>query len=196
MKAKAALPEEYREIFAVDLQKDKKMALAVNGAAILIGILMAVPAHFYCSFFSLFDMSQGLGMYAVRFAVLVVGLILYMVLHELTHGIAMKLFGTKKVRFGFTGLYAFAGSDDFYPKKPYLVIALAPVVVFGVLLTVITLLVSAEWFWVAYFIQIANISGAAGDLYVTFKFSRMPADILVQDDGVSMKVYSDQEKMK
>ena len=41
-----------------------------------------------------------------------------------------------------------------------------------------------------YFIQITNISGGAGDLYVTFKFSRMPSDILVQDSGVGMTVYS------
>ena len=44
-------------------------------------------------------------------------------------------------------------------------------------------------FWGIYFIQIANLSGAAGDLYVTYLFSRLPSDILVQDVGVSMVVY-------
>ena len=31
--------------------------------------------------------------------------------------------------------------------------------------------------------------GAAGDLYVTAKLSKMSADILIQDSGVSMTVY-------
>ena len=36
------------------------------------------------------------------------------------------------------------------------------------------------------------LSGAAGDLFVTVKFSRMPSDVLIQDYGVGMKVYSAQ----
>ena len=113
-----------------------------------------------------------------------------MVLHELVHGIAMKICGTKKVKYGFTGMYAFAGSQDFYNKKAYIYIALAPVVLWGSVLAVITPLVSAEWFWVVYMIQIINVSGAAGDLFVTVKFLRLPRDILIRDYGVGMKVFS------
>ena len=40
-----------------------------------------------------------------------------MILHEIVHGIAMRICGTKKVKYGFTGLYAFAGSKDFYDIK-------------------------------------------------------------------------------
>jgi len=43
---------------------------------------------------------------------------------------------------------------------------------------------------VIFFLQITNISGAAGDIYVAAKFSRFPADILVKDTGVDMTVYS------
>ena len=113
-----------------------------------------------------------------------------MVLHEIVHGIAMKMCGTKKVRYGFTGLYAYAGSDDYYDKKAYIFIALAPVVFWGVVLLIINLLVPIGWFWVVYFIQIINLSGAAGDLFVTAKFLRLPNDVLVKDYGVSMTVYS------
>lgn len=52
------------------------------------------------------------------------------------------------------------------------------------------LFVPQNWFWVVYFIQIFNISGAAGDFYVTAKFSKMPDDILISDSGIGMKVYS------
>lgn len=190
MKVHTTLPEGYRPILSIDLQKDKKLALLVNGLAVLITLAMAVPMHLSRSIFTLFDFSHGYGFYWLRLGVLLVGMIVYMILHELVHGITMKAFGTKRVKYGFTGLYAFAGSEDYYRKLPYLAIALAPIVVWGVVLAFLNALVPEEWFWVVYLLQIVNCSGAAGDLYVTARFSRLPKDILVQDNGVGMTVYA------
>ena len=190
MKALTQLPDGYTEIYAIDLQKDKRMALLVNGIALLLAALLMVPMHFAVPISTLFDMGEGLGPYTVRFVVLLVLMVAYLVLHELVHGVAMKLCGTKKVKYGFTGLYAFAGSEDYYDKKSYLFIALAPVVLWGVVLAAVNPFVSTEWFWVVYLIQVSNLSGAAGDLFVTVRFSRLPKDILVKDSGVGMTVYS------
>ena len=190
MKSYNTLPEGYKEIYSVDLQKDKKAALLVNVIGVIIMLVMGVPMHFVVPATKLFDMSAGLGAYFLRFGALIVLMVAYMILHELVHGVAMKLCGTKKVKYGFTGMYAFAGSEDYYNKKPYIFIALAPVVLWGVVLAVINPFVQEQWFWIVYFIQIFNISGAAGDFFVTAKFSRMPKDILIKDHGVGMVVYS------
>ena len=90
----------------------------------------------------------------------------------------------------FSDRFAFAGSEDFYDKQAYIFIALAPIVIWGIVLGLVNVLVPLEWFWVIYLIQVSNLSGAAGDLFVTVKFSRLPKDILVRDYGVGMKVYS------
>ena len=190
MKAVNELPQGYAEILSVDLQKNKRLAVLVNVAAILIGVALGVAGHFFVSIGALFDMSDGIIPDLVRFAVLAVASVANIFLHELVHGITMKLFGCPKVKYGFTGLYAFAGSDSYFGKWPYLVIALAPVVVWGILLAVLCAVLPASWFWVAYFVQISNLSGAAGDFYVTFKFLGLPKDILVRDTGVSMTVYA------
>lgn len=190
MKAVENLPEGYTKIYAVDLQKDKKIALLVNILAIVIAVLLVVPMHFVVPIFSMFSMESGMQNYIIRFVALIALMILYMILHELVHGIAMKICGTKKVKYGFTGLYAFAGSKDYYDKKAYIFIALAPVVLWGTVLAVINPFVPVEWFWIVYLIQIMNLSGAAGDLFVTVKFSRLPRDILIQDYGVGMSVFS------
>ena len=181
MQAVSALPAGYGEIYSVNLQKNKKVAVFINLLAVAIAIVMVIPMHFAVPLWSLFDMSAGLGAYCVRFGGLLVGMIVYMVLHEAVHGIAMKICGTKKVKYGFTGLYAFAGSEDYYDKKSYIFIALAPIVLWGAVLAVVNLLVPYEWIWVVYLIQVMNISGAAGDMFVSFKFSKMPSDILVSD---------------
>lgn len=184
------LPEGYREILAVDLQKNKKLAIGVNVAAFAVAIVMIVAAAFFVPLSTLFDMSEGIGLYFIRMGVLMVGLVAYIVLHELVHGVTMRLCGTKKIKYGFTGLYAFAGSSDYYSKKAYILIALAPVAFWGVVLVVLSVLLPQGWFWVVYMIQISNISGAAGDFYVTLRFMRLPDDILVKDYGVGMTVYS------
>lgn len=185
------LPEGYRQIYEVDLQKDKKTALLINGLAIAISLIMGIGMHFFVPIGTLFSMEAGFGAYCLRFAALIAAMVVYIVLHEWVHGRAMRFFGAKELQFGFTGVYAFAGSKaDYFDKKAYLIIALAPLVVWGVVLLILNLLVSEPWFWVVYLTQIMNVSGAMGDVFVTAKFSKMPADILVNDDGVSMRVYA------
>lgn len=192
MKAVNSLPENYRQIYEVNLQKTPKMAFLLNGAALLIGVVLAVPVHFMVPVTTLLDMSRGFMPYLIRLLAIIVLMVVYIVLHELVHGIAMKMCGTKKVKYGFTGLYAYAGSEDYYGKGSYIFIALAPVVLWGVVLAVVNFFVPIEWFWVIYIVQIQNLSGAVGDLFVAFKFARMPRDILVKDVGVGMTVYSAQ----
>ena len=190
MKSKQTLPVGYREIYSVDLQKDKKPAVLVNVLAIIIAVVLFLPANRYIPLTTLFNIGVSESLYFARLGVIVGGIIFYMILHELVHGLAMKIFGTKRVKYGFTGMYAYAGSDDYYDKKSYIIIALAPIVVWGIVLAIINVLVPYEWFWVVYLIQLINLSGAAGDLFVTVRFSKMPKDILVRDYGVGMTVYS------
>lgn len=189
MKAIGVLPEDYGEIYSLNLQKDKRTAIIVNLLALAIAAVMAVSMNFFVPVTSVFDMSGGIVRYFLRLAALIVLMVLYMVLHELVHGIAMKLCGTKRVKYGFTGLYAFAGSEDYYDKKSYIFIALAPIVLWGTVLAAVNFFVPTEWFWIVYMIQLINISGAAGDLFAAVKFSCAPKNILIQDSGVSMRVF-------
>ena len=190
MRVNDMLPDGYRELLSIHLQKDKKLALLINAMALAVGIVLGVGMHLIVPIDTLFDMTNGVGQYLLRFGVLLVGVVGYLILHELVHGITMKHYGAKRVKYGFTGLYAFAGSDEYFDKRSYLTIALAPVVVWGIVLLFLQCFVSGGWIWVVWFIQITNLSGAAGDAYVTMKFSRLPADILVCDTGVGMTVYT------
>lgn len=177
------LPDGYGERIKIDLQKNKTEALLVNGLALVIMLVLIVIGHLVVPVQALLRLG------ITKLLLMVIGVLLYLVLHELTHAVCMKYYGAEKVKFGYTGLYAYAGSDAYFGKKPYIVIALAPVVVWGVVLLILNLLAGDGWFWVVWLIQVSNLSGAAGDLYVTAKLSKMSADILIQDSGVSMTVY-------
>ena len=69
-------------------------------------------------------------------------------------------------------------------------IALAPLTFWGVILLISQAFVPSEWVWSVYVLQMYNIAGSAGDIYVSFVISEMPEDILVLDDGAAMTVYA------
>lgn len=195
--AKGTLPEGYLEAEKIDLVKNKKQMLLVNGLALLLAAVMAVigvalqpPRGFHSLIFSIDDAPMAI---IIKCAVLLVGLVVYIIGHEAVHGIFMWHYSHQKPRFGLSFTYAYAGSDIYFAKKPYLVIALAPLVVWAVVLAVVILLVPADWFWIVWFIQINNVSGAAGDLFVFFHMLRKPEAVLVQDTGTAMTVFLPQQ---
>ena len=188
MNAVEQLPDGYGERVKIDLQKNKTEALLVNGLALVIMLVLIVIGHLIVPVQALLRLG------ITKLLLMVIGVLLYLVLHELTHAVCMKYYGAEKVKFGYTGLYAYAGSEAYFKKSSYLTIALAPIVVWGMVLLLLIFLVPPDWFWVVYLIQAFNVSGAAGDLYVTVLFARLPKHILVQDTGTAMTVYAPQSK--
>ena len=189
METVQALPENYKEVCSIDLQKNKKEALIVNviggAVSLVMYIIMEMRKPFMTWIFEKADKGQLLP----ALAALILGTVVYVVLHEFTHGITMRCLGGKQVKYGFTGMYAYAGSnEDYFPKRQYICIALAPVILWGVIFAALQILLP-EWEWVIWFLQIMNIGGAAGDLYVTAKVAGMSKTILVMDTGVNMTVY-------
>lgn len=189
MKAYQHLPAGYRKVLRIDLQKDRKTALKVNLGAAATAVILIAAGCFIVPVKELLSIEPA-GAYFVRFGALLAGSVAYIVLHELTHAVFMKASGGGKVRFGFTGIYAFAGSTgDYFEKRAYRVIALMPLLFWGAVFAVLTAVVPRTWFWVVWLWQVSNISGAAGDIYVTAKLWKMPDTILVKDTGTDMTVY-------
>ena len=190
MRPHKKLPEGYEKKLTIDMQKDKKTSLTINLAALILGILTVLLVLPFKSLSMLFDTSSGYVIYFLRFAVIIAGSVVYIILHEFIHGYFIRLFTGERATYGFTGAYAYAGSPWFFDKKSYLIIALSPVIIWGLVLSVICVIVPRDFFWSAYLIQALNISGAAGDLFITFKMLRLPPDILIQDSGTAMTVFA------
>ena len=177
------LPDNYLLKLSVDLQNNKKQFWIVNILSFILIALLTILGCLFVPFSELFTLGS------IQWIIIFLGLLVYIVLHELVHGIFMWYYSEEKPFFGFTGAYAYAGSHCYYNKKQYIVIALAPIVLLGIVLLILNIIFK-QYFWAIYFIQIMNISGAAGDLYVSYLFSKLPEDILIKDIGVSMDVFS------
>jgi hypothetical protein len=181
------LPEGYRELKRVNLQKDKKIAVVFN----LFALLLMLPLMIIGILIKPIKFDDPVNNLKAMLIILVL-LIVYVVLHEAVHGIVIYIFTKKKPKFGFTGLYAYAGSDAFFNKKQYVIIALAPIIVWGLVLLLLNIILPFRIFWIIYFIQVNNISGAVGDLYITHYIKKMSPEILIQDTGIEVAIYSKQ----
>ena len=188
MHATQTLPENYRKLCDIDLEKNKKQYAIVNGLSLIVAAAALLPIWLLAP--------EGAKSFhgVAGLLVLLAGMFVYILLHEAEHGVCFWYFSRQKPRFGWKSAYAYAASDAYYAKGPYLVIGLAPVVLWGVVLAVLAVLLPAECYWTEQLVQLINLSGAAGDLYVTWLLSRMPKDILIQDAGVAMQVFAPAEE--
>ena len=180
------LPEGYREIKKVNLQKDKKAAFLINIIVLIIMIPLLILGIFIKPIIAELDELF------LSLLIILALLVVYVILHEAVHGIVIFKYTNKKPKFGYKGLYAFTGSDSYFNKKQYIIIALAPVIFWGIVLLILNLILPFYTFWIVYFIQVSNLSGAAGDIYITQVIKKMPSDVLIKDTGVEMTIYSKQ----
>ena len=189
MQSTWTLPEGYGQKFIIDLKDNKKQFWIVNGLS--IGIMLAL--------LGLFFLLQRHGILELnakalprQLLVMALGMIAYIPLHELVHGVFMRRFSGKRANYGFTLVYAYAGSECYFAKRHHRIISLAPVTFWGAVFLLLTLLLPVSWRWVPYIWQMFNLSGAAGDFYVFWRLGREPDTVLCQDTGVRMAVFDRQ----
>ena len=179
----------YKECTKIDLVKNKTEALLVNISGIIIMVVMAV-------FIPLLIMGGIIEFnlettFPLFFIVLLISLILYIPLHEIVHGIVLKKYTDEKLSFGWKLVYAYCGSKEaVVDRKEYYAVALAPLLVFSVVfISLMVLNPSLSLVW--YVMEIMNVSGSVGDIYVSIKLRKEKSrDILITDSGTDMSFWS------
>jgi len=197
MQSTQALPAEYVAVGTFDLRNNSRAMLQMN----LLGFgLFAVSAWVFSSLLSLLrpaDMSTG---FAVSVAglnsglwlvlVIIVLTMVMVVLHEAVHGFFFWAYTRAMPKFAFRGVYAYAAAPAWYlPKRQYLIVALAPLVVLSLLGVALMALIPADWFLALLFFLITNASGAVGDLWVVVWLLRQPRNCYANDRGDAVTLY-------
>ncbi|MDD4184002.1 MAG: DUF3267 domain-containing protein [Candidatus Izemoplasmatales bacterium] len=179
------LPEGYKAIKTIDA-KDKKTIIWFNLVAIIMMVIAALP------FLVLkpVDMSNR-DMYIPFVLIVSIGMIAYIILHELTHGLIYKIYTKQKLTFGLTLFVAFCGVPNIYvSKKVSLVSVLAPFVLYSVILIPTLILMPANYLYLAFIIIFAvHFGGCVGDLYVTNVLLKLKGKILMNDTGPKQTFY-------
>ena len=189
----STLPQTYRTLYTLDAQK-KSVGVAFTLGALVLTVLAfvltsaIVLAGRECDHVAiLFHSHIGL-LSAISYLV-------YIVLHELTHGVAYYALTKQKLTFGMTWSVAYCGVPNiFVTKKTAIIALLAPFVVFNVVFLLGAFLcteVSYRLFFTALFAL--HFGGCVGDLHATYllgwKFRGK--NILMNDTGPKQTYYTD-----
>lgn len=180
--------EGYKEMEKIDLVNNKKEAMLVNILGIVIVVLMMafIPLLIKASFVRSYRDNLLLSL-----IVFSVSLILYIPLHEIVHGAVLKCYTDEKLSFGWKFVYAYCGSKEAVVKRgEYYFVALAPLMVFSfVFIILMALNPSLSFVW--YLMEIMNVSGSIGDIYVSVKLcKKREKNILITDSGTDMSFWS------
>ena len=185
----AALPPGYELYRRIDLTQDRSALKAVVLFGMTAALALIVPMLFVHSPKEAFDMPAVEA--AACIAASVTGMIVYIFLHEWAHGLFIRIFTGEKGAFGFDfrSFMAYAKSDWFFARGPYIIIALAPLAIWTAVIGLLLSDMKEKYFWYLYAVQIFNVTGASGDIYVAAAVLRMPRQVLAKDNGASMDFY-------
>jgi hypothetical protein len=190
--ASGSLPDDYQEVLSWKVTGKPMRVIALN----IVGVILFV---IFGMIFSSLAISVGrmplegnfrLGLGEMVLAV--TGIVVTLVLHELTHGLTMQMFGANpKYGIIWKGLMLYATSPGYaYLRNNYVVIALAPFVFISVLIVLgMWILQGTAWVALLGICGIVNASGAVGDMWITLIVLRYAATAYVMDERDGIRVF-------
>lgn len=157
---------------------------------ILIAASLFLAGLFIHPLSSLKERSDTFDSLTLRVVLIPAAVFISLLLHEFTHVIFMRLFGAEKILIRKAPGVTAAGSDAYYDRFSFTVISLAPVILMGILLSVVSFLVPVRWFWVVFPMLIISFSGSSSDYYAAWIALGSAAGSLIRDTGLELTVYS------
>lgn len=190
------LPENYEKVFEVNA-KDKKTGIIFNLIAFAVMIIAAVIALLTKNVLDEAEVitTKDLIEFSIKMLCFAASMFVYVILHELLHGIAYKAMTKEKLKFGISWSCAFCGVPEVYVNRKTALIALAcPLVVFTI---VFGALIAIFWFTDAllYFLTVIligmHLGGCSGDIYmlILLLFKYKENTLLLNDDGPKQTIY-------
>ena len=189
------VPDNYEIVKVIDAKNVKTMLL-MNFVAILIAIPL-ISFFVKIVFRSIFNENLVLSEIIPYYFSFLIILILYLIMHELTHGIFYKIFTHEKLTFGLTFTVAYCGVPKIYVKRiPALITTLAPFVVFSIVLGVpLFFEIKPLIFLLISLLFSIHVSGCTGDLWVALIliFKYRGRKLLVNDTGPKQTFYAEKQ---
>ena len=170
------LPKGYRYAGTMDFTRNRKQIMALLKLAValtVIPIVIGIAVTFIKPGVLAFIREWRMWLWMALM------LLAYIPLHELTHGIVMFALSGVMPTFGVKLPYAYAGSTVWFDRPSHVITALAPVLLWGVILQILIAALPEIWFWPLWIVQISNLSGSAGDIYCAWALMKMKGDLQI-----------------
>lgn len=183
-----SLDEGFFNVKTIDAQ-DRKTVTVMTVFSLVLTVIPLLLLLRGFRIRTLLDNGQFWSFYFVT----LIGLVAYVVLHELVHGLFYKIFTHRKLTYGFTLTVAFCGVPEIYVRRKVMfVTVLAPFVVFSCLFGSALVLLESCGLWYACAILFSiHLGGCVGDLYVALYMMSHHTDkvMFVNDTGPKQTFY-------
>ena len=117
------------------------------------------------------------------------GCLCYIIIHESVHLIFMKIFSKERLCLSLKFPTISVGSNGKFSKRQFIIIALAPVVILGVVLALLITFCSESYKFVLSILLILNFAGSGGDYLQVFEMRKYSMDTFFQDNSIETSIY-------
>lgn len=184
------LPENYAEVLYWKLSHHRKLLVALNVVGL---ILMGLTIVLFFAWARLWHPAvTSLEMRIGQVTGTLIAIPLTIVLHELTHGLALRGYGARPkygVMWQEMMFYATAAGHAFR-RNAYIVIALAPLVGLSVLALALLVLPLPPWLVLTLiFCAALNVGSAIGDLWLVRVTLGYPTTAYIVDEKDGLRVF-------
>jgi hypothetical protein len=191
MPASGALPNDYQEVLSWKVTGKPIRAISLNIVGLFLFVIFGAIFSSIAISLGKWPLESQFSFGVGRISLVIAGCLLTLVLHELTHGMAMLRFGAKpKYGIIWKGLMFYATSPEYaYHRNNYVVIALAPLIFISILVVLgMWLLQGTLWVALLGICGTINASGAVGDMWVTMIVLRYAntAYVIDERDGIRL----------
>ena len=182
------LPENYKLDKTIDMKKMSTNIFlnVLNILFVIISLLILIPLKFKeIKIDNLIELS------IVMFIALI-GFIIYIVLHELTHGLFYKIFTKQKLTFGVSLTYAYCGVPNIYVRKKETIIAcLSPLIIFSIIFLTLIFILPPNYINLSIIILFSfHFGGCSGDIYLSLiLLTKYKKDTYIKDTGPTQYIY-------
>lgn len=198
MQPSQTLPDGYCLTGTFDITRNGRLVLLLN--LLGLGLAAGFGGLFNGLLYGLrpFEATAGLSTEINnpgQFLGLILSLILItaamVVLHEAIHGVFFWWYTRSRPKFAFKIAYAYAAAPGWYlPRRHYLVIGLAPLVLISLGGIILVLFIPPGWFLGWFIFLVSNAAGAVGDLWVMGWLLLQKPGVMAEDRGDAVALYN------
>jgi hypothetical protein len=189
------LPDNYRPTQEINLLKDTRLAIWLNGIAIVLLIPVIAGLVLFVRKFHPENSVNGLRiifslqsiLYGLAF---VAAILITLIIHEAIHGFFFRIFTRSRPVFAIRYAYAYAAAPGWYiPSQAYAVVGLSPLVLIDIIGLLLLGSCPPGWILIWSCVIAINTTGAVGDLYIIGNLLRHSTHCLVMDSGDAVQYY-------
>lgn len=188
MRTTTNLPQSYAQKDYVNLS-----ARAANGISFLLCVGLLALGWQWRGFDALRALQRaGIAYYALFALALIVALLAFSWLHQLTHALLLRLCTGVSPLYARKGVRLFVGTSAYLCRRDAMLVLLLPALVWTAIGAAVCALTDGLWFWLVMTSLLANLGSAAEDVYYAVCTLRAPKNALIQYRGFAVGIYTEE----